>query len=128
MSTAVLTNRLELNSVADKALKAAAAFWFVVVVVGQLIFVVYIVSFFGRSVVEGDLARWNRVIFRGYIPGDRAMPSRCFRNLTPLICVCRVPHLCRVLCVMGVNVQRWSRRFDERAGTLSLSPGGIKCL
>ena len=70
MNTAVLTNRLELNSVADKALKAAARFWFVVAVVGQLIFVVYIVSFYGRSVVEGDLARWNRVIFHGYIPGD----------------------------------------------------------
>jgi len=70
MSTAVLTNRLELNSIADKALKAAARFWFVVAVVGQLIFVVYIVSFYGRSVVEGDLARWNRVIFHGYIPGD----------------------------------------------------------
>src|SRR5262247_2929181 len=70
MSTAVGTNRLEVNSVADKALKVAARFWFVVAVSGQWIFVVYIVSFYGRSVVEGDLARRNRIIFHGYIPGD----------------------------------------------------------
>ncbi len=54
----------------ETALKAAAGFWFVVAAVGQLIFVVYIASFYGRSVVEGDLARWNRIIYHGYVPGD----------------------------------------------------------
>jgi hypothetical protein len=34
MSTAVLTNRLSLDSVADTTLKAAARFWFVVAVIG----------------------------------------------------------------------------------------------
>src|SRR5579863_3631350 len=38
MSTAVLTSRLELDSVADTALKAAARFWFAVTVIGQLVF------------------------------------------------------------------------------------------
>lgn len=34
MSTAVWTNRVESNSLADSALKAAAHFWFVVAVIG----------------------------------------------------------------------------------------------
>jgi hypothetical protein len=41
---------------ADKALTAAAAFWFLAAVFGQWMFVVYILAFYGRSVVEGDLA------------------------------------------------------------------------
>ena len=55
----------------DTALQLAARFWFVVAAIGQLLFVVYIASFYGRSVVEGDLARWNRIIYHGYVPGDR---------------------------------------------------------
>jgi hypothetical protein len=35
MSTAVMTNRLELDSVAATALKAAARFWFGVTVIGN---------------------------------------------------------------------------------------------
>ncbi|GEM_PF-158382 len=62
--------RQPLQNFADKALKAAAGLWFLVAVIGQWIFVVYIVSFYGRSVAEGDLARWNRILFHGYIPGD----------------------------------------------------------
>ena len=57
---------------ADAVLKAAAGFWFVVAAIGQLTFVAYIASFYGRSLVEGDLSRWNRIIYHGYIPGDRA--------------------------------------------------------
>jgi len=38
MSTAAMTNRLELSSVADSTLKAAARLWFVLAVIGQLAF------------------------------------------------------------------------------------------
>jgi hypothetical protein len=40
-----MTNRLELSSVADTALKAAARFWFVVTVVGQVVFAFAVASF-----------------------------------------------------------------------------------
>jgi hypothetical protein len=69
MSTAVLTTE-RLNSIADTALRAAARFWFVVAALGQLMFVVYIVSFYGRSVVVADFTRWNTVLFNGYVLGD----------------------------------------------------------
>jgi uncharacterized membrane protein len=70
MSTAVLTNRLELNSVADTALKAAARFWFVVVVVGQLVFAFAVASFYGLTALRGDFHGWSKFITHGYVPGD----------------------------------------------------------
>jgi hypothetical protein len=56
---------------ADTALKSAARLWFLVAVTGQLVFVVYIVSFYGGSAAQGNLAGWNKVLAVGYIPGDR---------------------------------------------------------
>ena len=70
MSTAVLTNRLELNSVADTALKAAARFWFVVTVIGQLAFAFAVASFYGLTALRGDYHRWSRFISRGHVAGD----------------------------------------------------------
>lgn len=52
------------------ALKAAAALWLLAAVIGQLIFVVYIASFYGGSALRGDFAVWNKVLPHGYVPGD----------------------------------------------------------
>jgi hypothetical protein len=70
MSTAVFTNRLELSSVADTALKASARFWFAVTVIGQLAFAVAIASFFGLTALRGDYHGWSKFITHGYVPGD----------------------------------------------------------
>jgi uncharacterized membrane protein len=67
MSTAVMTNRLELDSVADTALKAAARFWFVVTVVGQLVFAFTVASFYALTALRGDYHKWN--FTNGYVPG-----------------------------------------------------------
>jgi len=67
MSTAVMTNRLELGSVADTTLKAAARFWFVATVVGQLIFAFTVASFYALTALRGDYHRWN--FTNGYVPG-----------------------------------------------------------
>ncbi|MBV6321062.1 DUF2306 domain-containing protein [Duganella violaceipulchra] len=56
---------------AGQALKAAAAFWFAVMVAGQAIFVAYIASFYGGAVAAGDWMRFNKVLPVGYVPGDR---------------------------------------------------------
>jgi uncharacterized membrane protein len=70
MSTAVMTHRLELNSAADGALKRAVQFWFVVTVIGQLVFAFTVASFYGMTALRGDLRAWNKVLAHGYIPGD----------------------------------------------------------
>lgn len=67
MSTAVMTNRLELSSVADTALKAAARFWFVVTVIGQLLFAFAVASFYSLTALRGDYHGWN--FSHGFVPG-----------------------------------------------------------
>ena len=72
MSTAVWSGtRLELNSVADTALKAATRFWFAVMVVGQSIFAFAVASFYGLAALRGDSPHaWSKSITHGYVPGD----------------------------------------------------------
>jgi len=72
MSTAVVTNPFELDSFADSALKAATRFWFVVAVIGQLVFAFAVASFYGLTALRGDYLGWGRFITHGYIPGDSA--------------------------------------------------------
>jgi hypothetical protein len=70
MSTAVLTNRMTLDSVAGTVLKAAARFWFAVAVVGQLTFAFTVASFYGMATVRGDWLAWNKGMAHGYLSGD----------------------------------------------------------
>jgi hypothetical protein len=67
MSAIVLNNRLELSSTANRALNAAARFWFVVAVAGQWIFAYYIAAVYGGSAARGDWAPWAK---HGYAPGN----------------------------------------------------------
>ena len=55
---------------ADQALRAAAALWTGVAVLGQLLFAAYVAGFFGRAALRGDFAAWNKVLPHGYVPGD----------------------------------------------------------
>lgn len=62
------------DGVADhstRALKAAAISWFVVAVLGQLMFVAYVLGFYGRAAARGRFETWNKVLPHGYVPGDR---------------------------------------------------------
>jgi hypothetical protein len=70
MSTAVMTHRLELNSVADSALKVAARFWFVVVLVGQFVFAFSIACFYSLTALRGGFQAWNTRLPNGYVAGD----------------------------------------------------------
>jgi hypothetical protein len=67
MSTAVLTNRFELDSIADTALTTAARFWFGVTVIGQLAFGFAVASFYSLTALRGDYHGWK--FTNGYVPG-----------------------------------------------------------
>jgi hypothetical protein len=69
MSTAVWTTRLEFSSVADKSLRAAARFWFVVALVGQFAFAFSVAAFYGLTAVRGDFQAWNKILAHGYEAG-----------------------------------------------------------
>jgi hypothetical protein len=70
MTTSVWTDRPELSSFADTALKFAARFWFAVAIAGQAIFVAYVIAFYGGAAVQGNLEAWNEIIPRAYVPGQ----------------------------------------------------------
>ncbi|HTB91691.1 MAG TPA: DUF2306 domain-containing protein [Candidatus Sulfotelmatobacter sp.] len=69
MSTAVWTNRLELHSAADTALKAAARFWFAVALAGQFAFAFSIALFYGLTAMRGNFQAWNKILANGYEAG-----------------------------------------------------------
>jgi len=69
MSTAVWTTRLELSSVADKSLRAAARFWFVVALIGQFAFAFSIAAFYGLTALRGNIQAWNKILAHGYETG-----------------------------------------------------------
>jgi len=66
-----MTHRLEMDSLADRVLKAATRFWFAVILIGQLIFAFTVASFYGLTAWRGDFSVWNKVLTHGYVNGDR---------------------------------------------------------
>ncbi len=54
----------------DASLTAAARFWFVVTVVGQLLFASYITVLYGGGAMRGDVSVLDRVMPKGHVPGD----------------------------------------------------------
>ncbi|KAA9353653.1 DUF2306 domain-containing protein [Larkinella humicola] len=55
---------------ATKLLTFAATAWFVVATIGQWLFGIYILLFYGKYAVTGDFEKWNRVLPHGYVEGD----------------------------------------------------------
>jgi hypothetical protein len=51
-------------------LNAATAFWFAVTALGQCLFALYILGFYGGAAMRGQPGHWNKVLVRGYVPGD----------------------------------------------------------
>lgn len=52
------------------SLEYSARAWFIVAALGQIAFALYIAALYGGAVANGDLMGWNRVMRRGYTPGD----------------------------------------------------------
>lgn len=70
MTELVLSRRLGLDAMATSTLQAAARFWFLAAVTGQLIFAYYVAAFYGGAALHGRPETWNKVLPHGYIPGD----------------------------------------------------------
>lgn len=62
--------RYPMRKLADTALKSAAGFWFIVTVLGELIFAVEVASFYGLTAMRGQWMRWNQTMTHGYVPGQ----------------------------------------------------------
>ena len=64
-------DQYSLQKVADTALKATVRFWFLLTVIGQLMFAFTVASFYGMTAVRGNLHASSKFITHGYVPGDR---------------------------------------------------------
>lgn len=67
---AAATSASRLDSIADSALKWAAKSWFVLLAVGQYIFVVYVAGLYGGALLAGKPEKWSTYLPNGYVPGD----------------------------------------------------------
>ncbi|NNF00620.1 MAG: DUF2306 domain-containing protein [Pyrinomonadaceae bacterium] len=65
-----MTLEKHLETKADKALKAAAVFWFFVAVIGQWLFVYYIAVHYGGGIAQGDFEAWKNTSIKGHVDGD----------------------------------------------------------
>jgi len=115
MSTAVLTNELRLNSIADTALEAAAGFWFLVAVIGQWAFLYYIVAFYGASTVTGNFQAWTKNIFllKGYVAGDTAgnLAFAAHVLLAAIIALGGAIQLIPQIRTRAISIHRWNGRL-----------------
>ncbi len=128
MSTAVMTNRLGINFVADTALKAAAQFWFVVAVIGQWAFLYYIVAFYGPSTFTGNFQAWtkNTFLHKGYIAGDTAgnLIFASHALLAGVIAFGGAIQLIPQIRTRAIAVHRWNGRLFALTA-LGLSVSGL---
>ena len=54
----------------DRVLNAITVFWFLVALVGQWLFVYYIIIQYGGAAVQGNLESWNDTTLKGHVSGD----------------------------------------------------------
>ncbi|MBU1376394.1 MAG: DUF2306 domain-containing protein [Alphaproteobacteria bacterium] len=73
MSTAALTPAVSPRSAAA-VLQGAGRLWFAAAVIGQALFLTYILVFYVPSTLSGDFAAWakNTMLITGYVAGDTA--------------------------------------------------------
>ncbi len=62
-------SRASKGALADFALTGAARFWFLVLVIGQWIFAVYLLRFYGGHALQGDFAAWNKIFPSAHVVG-----------------------------------------------------------
>lgn len=120
------SGRRSLASMAGPALKAATASWFVVAVVGQLMFVVYVIGFFGRAAVRGEFETWDKVLTHGIIPGDTAGNLVVFLHLgfASLVTVGGILQLVPKIRQIAPAFHRWNGRV-YLVSALVMSVGGL---
>lgn len=70
MTEAAINTGADLALTPNKLLSHSAKFWFFTAIIGQWIFVAYIIAFYGGASLSGNFSEWNQVLPHGYIEGD----------------------------------------------------------
>ena len=112
VATSRQARHVGIADVSVRALKMAAGLWFIVAVVGQLIFATYIAVFYGRAAARGGLHSWN---------------TRIHLLLAVVIIVSGALQLTPQVRNLAPAVHRWNGRLYMLAA-FTLPPGGIYML
>lgn len=101
------------QNVANAALKAAAGLWFLVAIVGQLLFAFYVAVFYGRSAVHGDFRSWNKGMPHAYVAGDTLgnLAVAMHLALAVIIIVGGAIQLIPQIRDRGPSLHRWNGRI-----------------
>jgi len=128
MSATVWSGGPEWNSLGGTALKAAAWFWFAVAVIGQWVFVYYLVAFYGPSTFTGNFQAWTRNTFllKGYVAGDTAgnLTFAAHALLAAVIAFGGTIQLIPQIRARAIAVHRWNGRLFL-VTALGLSVSGL---
>jgi len=111
---------------AAPSLRAAAASWFVVMVIGQMFFAVYLVLFYGRAAVQGHPETWNKVLQAGYVSGATASNAVLISHLVFALLIT----LGGALQLLPVVRRRWPRlhRWNGRVYLVGAAIGSLSGL
>lgn len=126
MSAIVSTHRLDLDSVAASALKAAVRSWFVLTVIGQWVFAFAVASFYGLTALRGDYHGWGKFITHGHVPGDTAGNFAVAMHIGSAVAILSAGALQLVPQVRGrfPRFHRWSGRIYMLAA-VGISVAGL---
>ena len=112
---AATSHRSASPSTANAVLKAGALSWFVVAGLGQVMFVVYLFGFYGRTAALGQFDAWNQVFPRSHVAGDPLHNTVVAMHLTfaALITIAGLLQL-------TTGVRRWLPRLHHWNGRVYL--------
>lgn len=87
MSELVLDQNVKSVLSGRKALQLAAGFWFVTAAIGQWIFSIYLILFYGGTAVRGEMHEWNAKLTHGYAQGDMVGNAAVIAHLSLAVIV-----------------------------------------
>ncbi|MGH8159209.1 MAG: DUF2306 domain-containing protein [Rhodanobacter sp.] len=114
-SAPAASHRSMLPSRANSALKAAATSWFAVAGLGQLMFVVYLFGFYGRTAIQGQLDAWNQVFPHAHVAGDTMHNTVVAMHLVFAVLITGGG-----LLQLMTGIRRWFPRFHRWNGRVYL--------
>jgi hypothetical protein len=128
-------NTLSLSSAAAEPTSAATwlrrsvRVWLALALAGQAFFAIYVIGFYGRTALQGDLAAWGKVLPQGWRADNPLANSFTASHLvfTVLVLLCGALQLWPQLRSRWPAVHRWSGRLYLLMGVL-LALGGLVLL
>jgi hypothetical protein len=107
-------------------LTSALRFWFLVTVMGQLIFVMYVLALYGGAAVYGNFNGWNKVMPHAYVAGETTGNIAIGTHLlvAALVMLAGALQLIPQLRARAPSFHRWNGRV-YLAGTVVASLSGL---